>query len=408
MDAIANSVTANKHEVQGFPSLMLFKYGSKVEYEGGRSEKELVSWLSVKSGPLSKHLTTDKEIDEFVESSNEVIKLIAYFEGDTEADKSYNHWIRAAKSGKLENYQLGHVTDRSLFGGHPSNSVICLKQYEPSVLYDEGEFLSTSIIRWVQSECISLIFELNSNTWSEVEKKSVPTLTVFYTQIDLNWRNRLVELGRKYKDKAMITFSENVGLAKRWGATGNVLPTAVMTKWVEGKPKFYVFDEETRFNTISVEIFLKAVLSGTYPSYKKSEPIPTDNHSEQSIVKIVYKNFEKVVYDKEKNVLVQYFSPTSGICTEFSPIYELAAKEFGNDKSIIFGKFDGTSNSLPEDIKNVDGYPTIIFYPINNKSGIVFEGNRDFDTIVSFVNEHKYTYPSLSNIKKSSDNKDEL
>jgi thioredoxin-like negative regulator of GroEL len=104
----------------------------------------------------------------------------------------------------------------------------------------------------------------------------------------------------------------------------------------------------------------------------KSEEVPEDQN--EAVQTLVGKNFEQIVYDTSKDVLVMFHSPKCQHCQLFMPIMDKVAEflNLGTD-DIILAKIDGTVN----DVKghDVNSFPTIKFFPRNNKKNpILFEG----------------------------------
>ena len=58
VDATEEKLAAEKVSIKGFPTLKYFVDGEEVEYKGGRTAPEIVSWLRKKTGPPSKNLVT--------------------------------------------------------------------------------------------------------------------------------------------------------------------------------------------------------------------------------------------------------------------------------------------------------------------------------------------------------------
>lgn len=58
VDATVESDVARKFDIRGYPTLKFFKNGEASDYNGGRTEPEIVSWVTKKSSPVSTHLQT--------------------------------------------------------------------------------------------------------------------------------------------------------------------------------------------------------------------------------------------------------------------------------------------------------------------------------------------------------------
>jgi protein disulfide-isomerase A1 len=83
VDATLEKELAQKFEVKGYPTLKFFSDGVTMEYNGGRSQEEIVSWLKKKTGPPAEELKTVDELNTFKESDDVVIIgafKVTYFE----------------------------------------------------------------------------------------------------------------------------------------------------------------------------------------------------------------------------------------------------------------------------------------------------------------------------------------
>lgn len=60
VDATVEKAVAEKFEIKGFPTLKFFTgdVSAPVEYNGGRTSKDIVSWLKKRTGPVSEILAT--------------------------------------------------------------------------------------------------------------------------------------------------------------------------------------------------------------------------------------------------------------------------------------------------------------------------------------------------------------
>lgn len=140
---------------------------------------------------------------------------------------------------------------------------------------------------------------------------------------------------------------------------------------------------EAEFSVDSFAEFLKQHKDGKLEPYLKSEPLPEDNSAPVKVA--VGKNFDELVTNSEKDVLVEFYAPWCGHCKKLAPIYdELGEKMKDEDVEIV--KMDATANDVPSKF-NVRGFPTI--YWINKgKEPETYSGGRELDDFVKYIAKH--------------------
>jgi protein disulfide-isomerase A1 len=75
VDATEHKAVAERFAIKGFPTLFFFKNGNKMEYNGGRTENEIVNWILKKVGPPSSEVTCEE-----LKTKTDAAKLaVAYF-----------------------------------------------------------------------------------------------------------------------------------------------------------------------------------------------------------------------------------------------------------------------------------------------------------------------------------------
>lgn len=118
----------------------------------------------------------------------------------------------------------------------------------------------------------------------------------------------------------------------------------------------------------------------------KSQPKPQKQEGPVTIV--VGKTFEKIVLDKERDVLIQLYTPSCGHCKRLEPVYKDLAKKFKKHRNLVVAKMDASANDTPDNYSTND-YPTIYFAPANNKvSPVAYTGDRKLEDLVKFVKQH--------------------
>jgi len=98
-------------------------------------------------------------------------------------------------------------------------------------------------------------------------------------------------------------------------------------------------------------------------------------------------NFDSVVLDKSKNVLVEFYAPWCGHCKKLAPIWEKLASIYKNEKDVVVASVDADKHKDLGGRFGVSGFPTIKYFPKDNKEGQPYEGSRELSDFVKFLNE---------------------
>jgi len=188
----------------------------------------------------------------------------------------------------------------------------------------------------------------------------------------------------EFKDKISFAYGDGQRFKaqlNRFGCSGDKLPTAVV---IDPKTQSkWPFDETKEFNKETLAAFYSSILSGELPPFLRSEEIPADNNGPVKVV--VGKNFESVVLDTAKDVLLEIYAPWCGHCKTLAPVYEELGTSLASDSSVVISKVDGTANDIPY---SVQGFPTIIFYAANNKTPVEYTGERTLAAMQQFLKDH--------------------
>lgn len=106
-----------------------------------------------------------------------------------------------------------------------------------------------------------------------------------------------------------------------------------------------------------------------------------------SVVVLSSDNFDEIVLDETKDVLVEFYAPWCGHCKSLAPIYEKVATAFRQEEDVIIANLDADNHKDLAEKYGVSGYPTLKFFPKGNKAGEDYDGGRDADDFVNFINE---------------------
>jgi len=102
-------------------------------------------------------------------------------------------------------------------------------------------------------------------------------------------------------------------------------------------------------------------------------------------------NFNSIVKDPTKDVLVEFYAPWCGHCKHLAPDYEKVGQSFDGESSVVIAKLDADDHKAPASEYGVTGYPTIKFFPKDNKEGETYNGGRSPQDFVDFINSRAGT-----------------
>ncbi|KAL7003138.1 protein disulfide-isomerase [Sarracenia purpurea var. burkii] len=106
-----------------------------------------------------------------------------------------------------------------------------------------------------------------------------------------------------------------------------------------------------------------------------------------NVVVLAPDNFNELILDETKDALVEFYAPWCGHCKNLAPIYEKVATAFKLEEDVIIANLDADKHRDLAEKYGVSGYPTLKFFPKSNKAGEGYDGGRDLDDFVNFINK---------------------
>ena len=83
-------------------------------------------------------------------------------------------------------------------------------------------------------------------------------------------------------------------------------------------------------------------------------------------------------------------APWCGHCKNLAPVYEELGTKLKGSPNVVIAKIDGTANEIDVPGVEVQGFPSIFFFPGNNKSAPPkkYDGGRDLDGFLKYLKEN--------------------
>ncbi|XP_041823260.1 protein disulfide-isomerase A3-like [Melanotaenia boesemani] len=414
VDCTANSDTCGQFGVTGYPTLKIFRYGKdSAPYDGPRTADGIYHYMKKQSGPDSVHLKTKEDLEIFV--NNYDASIVGVFSGPESSRLA--EFLKGA--GLLrEQFRFGHITDLQIAKEHnnDSESVLLFRPprlasaFENSVVVFKDYLTISSLRRFIRDHIHGMCPHM---TMENRDRLRVRDLLTAYYDLDYHhnirgsnyWRNRVMKVASKYTGRGLMfsvankkdflaELEDDFGLGT---SDGGELPFVTIRTKLGYK---YIMREEFTRDGQSLERFLEDYFAGRLKRYIKSEPIPEKNSA--SVKVIVAESFDDIVNDPDKDVLIQFYSPSCPHCKKLEPVYRELADTLYSDPNIVIAKMNSIDNDIPLGY-DVQGYPTIYFAPVGKKvDPIRYQGARELKDFLKFLKReasHKLVF---------SGNRDEL
>ncbi|KAH0451234.1 hypothetical protein IEQ34_018533 [Dendrobium chrysotoxum] len=381
IDATEENELAQKYDVQGFPTVYFFVDGDHKPYLGQRAKDAIVIWIKKRIGPAVQNITTTEEAEKILASETKLV--LGLFDSLVGADS-----LELAAASKLEDdvnfYQTVSPDVAALFHIDPKAkrpSLVLLKKEAEKLTYFDGQFTKSGIVDFIFANKLPLVTTFTRETAplifeSQIKKQAscilllrcLPSFLLLFAQSKDSEKILSVfrEAAKLFKGKLIFVHvemdNEDVGkpVSDYFGVTGDGPKLLAYSGNEDGRK--YILDGEVTHENIKA--FGEDYLEDKLKPFYKSDQIPETNDGDVKIV--VGNNFDEIVLDESKDVLLEIYAPWCGHCQALEPTYNKLAKHLRGIESLVIAKMDGTTNEHPR--AKSDGFPTLLFFPAGNKS----------------------------------------
>lgn len=317
------------------------------------------------------------------------VVLVAYVAAD---DKASNDAFTSVAKTLRDEYMFGTINDAAVAEaeGVKFPSIVLYKTFDEGKNTFEKKFEEPAIIEFAKMAAIPLVGEVGPETYSDYMESGIPLAYIFAETSEEreSLSKELKPVSEEHRGKVNFATID----AKTFGAhAGNLnlktdkFPSFAIQDIANNKK--YPFDQEKEVTHKNIAKFVTDYVNGKIEPSVKSEPIP--EKQEGPVTVVVAHNYEKVVLDDKKDVLIEFYAPWCGHCKALAPKYEeLAAKYASSDfkDKVVIAKVDATANDVPDDIA---GFPTIKMYRAGDKkNAVTYSGSRTIEDLIEFIKEN--------------------
>jgi len=345
----------------------------------------IVSYMTKQGLPAVSDIT--KETIEDFKTADKVV-LVAFFDA---TDKESNTTFTTVADKLRDNFLFGASNDAALAEaeGVKFPSVVLYKSFDEGKSIYPDALTVEALEKFANTASIPLIGEVGPETYAGYMATGIPLAYIFAETEEERtaFSTALKSVAEKHRGAVAFATID----AKAFGAhAGNLnlqadkFPAFAIQDTVNNKK--YPFDQETEITESAIGKFVDDFVAGKVEPSIKSEPIP---ETQGPVTVVVAKNYDDVVLDNNKDVLIEFYAPWCGHCKALAPKYEILGGLYakaGLDKLVTIAKVDATLNDVPDEIQ---GFPTIKLYKAGDKKNpVTYSGSRDIEDLIKFVKEN--------------------
>ncbi|XP_067003886.2 protein disulfide-isomerase [Anabrus simplex] len=385
VDATEETELAEEHGVKGYPTLKFFRRGAPVDYTGGRTSDEIVNWLLKKTGPAAKEITSVDDAKAFVDATN--VAVLGFFKDvDSAGAKSF-----LAVANAIDDHPFGITSDDSVFSeyGLQDGQVVLFKKFDEGKAVLEGDVNEDSIKKFVTSQSLPLVVEFNHDTAQKIfggEIKSHLLLFLSKEGGDFDkYMEGAKEVAKDFREQVLFVSidadaEDHQRILEFFGMRKEEIPSMRLIRLEEDMAKYK--PDVADLSADNIKKFVQSFIDGNLKQHLLSQELP-DDWDKAPVKVLVSTNFDDVVFDKDKDVLVEFYAPWCGHCKQLAPIYDQLGEKFKDNDKVVVAKMDATANELEH--TKIVSFPTLKLYTKGDNKVIEYRGERTLEGLAKFL-----------------------
>jgi len=270
--------------------------------------------------------------------------------------------------------------------GVSAPAIVLTKKFDEGRMDYAGPFNNLDITEFVTKGSTPNVIEFSPATAQKIFGGELKTHFLLFVDKSQSYyadkRAMLDTFAVEYKGRllSVIIPSTEDKVMQYFGFEAADLPTGVIVN-MAGQMKKYRMDGKVTLDNMNAHA--TAYFAGSIVPQLKSAEIPAspmDGH----VRVLVGKNFNAEAIRADKDVFVEFYAPWCGHCKSLAPKWEELAKEFSSNKNVVIAKLDATDNEIDVAGVEVQGFPTLYFFPAGG-APIKYDGPRETDDLAEFV-----------------------
>jgi protein disulfide-isomerase A1 len=267
-----------------------------------------------------------------------------------------------------------------------------MRTFDASPVHYAGEATHEGITAFMEKNSVPTLIEFSEDYIEPIFGKGNTAIILFTNEKDTAYGKVWAEAANTLKGDILFVVSgtkEGIQsrLAEFIGVTEADTPTIRLLSPGDEMAKFVYPGSVPSVSIDNIKTFFEDFKAGKLVTHLKSEPIPENKGALTTLVGL---NYESIVLDETKDVLVKYYAPWCGHCKKLAPIWEELAESVADIPDLVIAKFDATMNEVKG--LQIKGYPTLKFYPKGNKAGVDYDEGRELPDFKKYLEKNSSAY----------------
>lgn len=393
LDATVHDKAAQKFGVRGYPTLKFFRNGKDSEYGGGRTSDEIVNWLKKKTGPPATVAETVEAAEKAIDGKDVVI--VGFFK-DQES-KDAKAFLGFAASTDDFPFVITSADDVISKYEAADGKVVMFKKFDEKRHELEGEISEDNVKSFIAKYSMPLIVDFNQETAQKIFGGEIKAhLLMFLSKKSEEYAKHTEAasaVAKEQRGKILVVSidtdeEDHARIMEFFGMKAEEVPALRIIKMEEDMTKFK--PKTTGLDEASIRSFVEDFMADKLKQHLLSQDLPED-WDKTGVKTLVSTNFDDVVMDKSKDVLVEFYAPWCGHCKQLVPIYDELGEKYKDSESVVIAKMDSTANELEH--TKIQSFPTIKMWKKDTNEVVDYNGERTLEGFINFL-EGKVEEPS--------------
>jgi len=195
---------SERHGIKGFPTLVFYAQGTKLDYTGGRTEDTIVQWINKKTGPASEEVNCES-----MESKTAEGKLNLSYFGDLAGDL-YDAFMGAAKDPAIsENFSFYHTNDAACGEkfGLSGAGIALSRRFDESPLQYSGENNKDAIVKFAKDSSVPVLISFSEDYIEPIFADHNPALVLFTEETGQGYQDAFAAAAKELKGEILFVTS---------------------------------------------------------------------------------------------------------------------------------------------------------------------------------------------------------